>query len=694
MGVSATQHDGILREETSALAASMFEAERQLAWVRLFVSLTGALIFPFVAHDHPSTPWLAYALIGSGFVQAIVWLVYEPYRRFPILRSSRMNTALDSTLTLVWVYSTGGIESPWFVAIYGSVINVSLRQRPRATVAAAVFGACGYVLMGAVLGQLAGHVADVAVRIFFMFFVGASAAVIARERLGRLTSRNRLLELTQEVGQIGTWEWSVAFGTLTWSDALFKIFGVPPTFEPTLERYMAGIHPDDRERVQAIIQQALVDHKPFRFSHRIVVPDGTQRSLQCSGRVIVARDGQVRELVGSTQDVTERRQMEDQLLLSGKLAALGTLASGVAHEINNPLAYVATNLELLDRQLGDIEQAATLDQTKPLRDAVAAARHGSARMRDIVRGLKTFSRTTPDGRTPVDLAQVADLAIDVASHEISQRARVVRDYAPTPRVPANESRLSQVFMNLLLNAAQAIQPGDATANEIRVRIYQGVTGRACVEVSDTGSGIEPEHVGKIFDPFYTTNPTGEGTGLGLSICHGIIRDLGGDIKVTSTGRHGTTFAISLPVVDASDAEDRTAAEPPRSRSTRKRICVVDDEARYAESLRLLLGYDHEVALAPSAEHALAMLSGGARFDVILCDLMMPGKTGMDLHAELMTAKSSLGDRMIFLTGGATTERAREFLARPDIRHLEKPVELPTLEALIEEVTTLTHSAER
>ncbi len=433
---------------------------------------------------------------------------------------------------------------------------------------------------------------------------------------------------------------------------------------------------------EAQFRRAKVQSIVFETEHRR--KDGTYFPVEVSSRPTKIGDDLV--LLSVIRDIAERRALQAKLLEADRLSTFGMMAAGLAHEINNPLAYVASNLELLDRQLVDLEGKLDGGSTKPLQEAVAAARHGAARMRDIVRGLKTFSRIDQDGKTAVDLARVADLAIEVASHQIGQRARLVRDYAKAPRVPGNESRLSQVFMNLLVNAAQAIAPGAAADNEIRVRIFTDQAGRARVEVSDTGSGIEPEHLGRIFDPFYTTNPTGEGTGLGLSICHGIVKELGGDIEVTSTSRKGTTFALSLPAVDASEAELRPASEPKqRAVTTRKRICVVDDEARYAESLRMLLGYDHDVALAPSAERALELLSGGQAFDVIVCDLMMPGKTGMDLHDEL-TGPSR--ERMIFLTGGATTERAREFLARPDIRYLEKPVELPILEAMIEEVTTL------
>ncbi|MDB4945167.1 MAG: Histidine kinase [Labilithrix sp.] len=676
--------------EARALArGSSNVAERQLAALHLAVSAAGTAIFPFAPHGPTMHPTIAYALLAMGWIFGLSGLVWRPYSRTGMVKWPWLTTLGDAGLSVLWVYATGGVESAWFVALFGSIITVSLRQRPRESIAAACFAAAGYVLMAVLTGQIHDHVLPTVVRVVFLVFVGAGTALIARERLRSLASRMRLLDLTQEVGQLGTWEWTLADGSVAWSEQLYQIFGVPSSFTPSFEAFVALIHPDDRPFVTGTIEDALKNAESFRFNHRLLLADGTIRWVHCRGRTVVGEDGRPVEMVGSTQDVTERRQMEDQLLLSGKLASLGTLASGIAHEINNPLAYVASNLDLLQRELGKGLASVDRSTLETMQEAVEAARHGSARMRDIVRGLKTFSRAESDERGPTDLARVAELSITVAAHEIGQRARLVRDYEETPPAFAHESRLSQVVMNLLVNAAHAIRPDPDAANEIRVRTHVGEPGRVCISVSDTGTGISPEHLPRIFDPFFTTNPTGGGTGLGLSICHGIVRDLGGEIAVTSTGPRGTTFTVSLPiapVVATPPAAPVTREAPsPPSVPSRKRICVIDDEARYAESLRMLLAYDHEVALASSAERALEIFAESTAFDVIFCDLMMPGKTGMDLHAELAKAAPCLTARMIFLTGGATTDRAREFLARPGIRHLEKPVELEALEAMIAEV---------
>src|SRR5690606_7267810 len=295
--------------------------------------------------------------------------------------------------------------------------------------------------------------------------------------------------------------------------------------------------------VERSIHTALNEGKPFRTDHRIVTPDGSVRWMHCRGQVASRKGETVRELVGFAQDVTEMRELHDQVLLSAKLASIGTLASGVAHEINNPLAYAANNLAVLERELKELGPKLPPEVVSKLSGVVASARHGTARVSNIVVGLRTFARRDDLQRSNVDLARVADLAIEIASHEISRRARLVREYGQAPQVVANESRLSQVLVNLLVNAAHAIERGAAADNEIRVRIYRE-EGRACVEVSDTGSGVRPEHVEHIFDPFFTTKKTG--MGLGLALCDELLRDFGGRLELARTGPSGSTFRLSMP----------------------------------------------------------------------------------------------------------------------------------------------------
>jgi signal transduction histidine kinase len=241
---------------------------------------------------------------------------------------------------------------------------------------------------------------------------------------------------------------------------------------------------------------------------------------------------------------SERRKLQDHLLLSERMASIGLLAAGVAHEINNPLACVMANLDLAARHLKGLSGQGPSHSkiAQELRDASEA----SDRIRQIVRDMKVFSRGQEDTRAPVDLHRVLDLALRMASHEIRYRAEVVRDYGPVPLVDANESRLGQVFLNLLVNAAQSIREGSPDSNHIRVATHTDAAGRAVLEVSDTGDGIPKDILGKLFTPFLTTKPAGVGTGLGLSICHRIITAHGGDISAASQQGKGSVFRVSLP----------------------------------------------------------------------------------------------------------------------------------------------------
>ncbi|HWZ93272.1 MAG TPA: ATP-binding protein, partial [Polyangiaceae bacterium] len=304
------------------------------------------------------------------------------------------------------------------------------------------------------------------------------------------------------------------------------------------------------------------------------------------------------------------------------------------------------------------------------------------RMRFIVRDLKMFSRSpTEEARTSVSVQAVMESSLRMAWNELRHRARLVKQYEPVPNVEVNEARLGQLFLNLLVNASQSLDEGRAEQNEIRVRTRLDGA-RVIVEVSDTGAGIPPEIIGRIFDAFFTTKEVGVGTGLGLAICQRIVTDMSGELTVESEVGKGTTFRVTLPVAREPMAARAVAVEPAQVAGRRGRILVVDDERPVAETIRRVLCKEHDVAILVAAKEALALCAQGQRFDLILCDLMMPDMTGMDLHRELSLVAPEQAKRMIFLTGGAFTANARQFLADTANEHIEKPYAPANLRTLV------------
>jgi signal transduction histidine kinase len=247
----------------------------------------------------------------------------------------------------------------------------------------------------------------------------------------------------------------------------------------------------------------------------------------------------------------ERTRMRERLLLSERLVSVGTLAAGVAHEINNPLAIAMANLECV---LGGLAPGS--DPLGPRMRAYAESLRdideALKRIRDIVRDVKLFSRPQESETTAVDVRSVIDASVRMALKEIRQRVRVVKEFGAVPLVTANESRLGQVVLNLIVNAAHAVPEGRADDNPLRLITRTLGDGRAIIEVADTGCGIPKEHLERIFDPFFTTKPAGVGTGLGLAICHTIVAELGGEIEVDSEVGRGTTFRVILPPAGAVD----------------------------------------------------------------------------------------------------------------------------------------------
>jgi PAS domain S-box-containing protein len=431
------------------------------------------------------------------------------------------------------------------------------------------------------------------------------------------------------------------------------------------------VHPDARDQLR-VRMQTLGEQASAPFDGlKLVRVDGSTLVVEGEA-MLLDYDGQPCHVV-MCHDVTERDTVFARIAMADRMLSIGTLAAGVAHEINNPLAYIATNLELLANELPNLR----LTNSARLTDAslhrlVSDAREGVGRVNTIVRDLRSLSRPEEQKHGPVDVAQVLASSLKMANNEIRHRARVVQDYeADLPPIEGDPSKLGQVFINLLLNGAQAIVDGDVDQNQIRVRASTTPDRKHVkIEISDTGVGIPASIINRIFDPFFTTKEPGSGTGLGLAISHQIIRSMGGDITVESKAGEGSTFSLTLPIASGEAYEEaRERKSVPRFT---RRVLIVDDEAAVGRSLQMLLAPETDVTAVLSAEDALAQLERGDAFDAILCDLMMPHNSGMQFYDQISATRPEYLSRLIFMTGGAFTPQARAFLTKLDRPHLEKP----------------------
>ncbi len=439
-------------------------------------------------------------------------------------------------------------------------------------------------------------------------------------------------------------------------------------------------------------------------------PDGETRDAEVHAARLLLEGRDV--VVGVFRDVTERKRLQAAMAQSDRLATMGMLAAGVAHEINNPLSYLLYNLETSVEDLGKILGQARLSDGMETAGARAKARGlslwagkdgcprdlledvysrvreaatAAQRIKDIARGLGTFSRVERPEQFEVDLVEAVEHAVSMAHNEIKYRARLVKRLEPVPPVLASEGRLAQVALNLVVNAAQSMDEGDVEHNEIRIRTWVD-DDQVCLEVADTGHGIPEKDLERIFDPFFSTKPAGVGSGLGLTICKTIVSEYGGDISVSSAAGAGTTFVVRLPHIGTSTgarAAPRHQPEP-LELAARGRVLVVDDEPAIRRILQRLLERDHQVVLVASGDAARSVLDADQAFDVILCDIMMSEGSGMDLHAWLEDVHPVLSRRVIFMSGGAFTPRARDYMAKVDTPHIDKPFDMPRLRRLVAE----------
>jgi DNA-binding NtrC family response regulator/nitrogen-specific signal transduction histidine kinase len=388
-------------------------------------------------------------------------------------------------------------------------------------------------------------------------------------------------------------------------------------------------------------------------------------------------------------------KLEARLAHADRLIAIGQLAAGVAHELNNPAAFVLANLKSLDvneqkigdactkmlalvEERGDKELAAALESldiarvVRDSREMIGDNLLGMERIVKIVRDLRGFSRIDQEDVSHLQLNSVITSACNLVDNDLCHRARLVKDLAPLPLIAGDAGRLGQVVVNLLVNASQAIEAGSPDENEVRVTTrHQGKKIR--LTVTDTGRGISPEAQRRIFEPFFTTKGVGYGVGLGLSITHEIVAKHQGTITVASVVGKGTTFTVEIPEETGLIARESVVPAAPTQVATgRARVLIVDDEPLLGKALVRMLDA-HEVVVAKGGQEALALLTKDPSFDVVLCDLMMPGLDGPALYDAIARTQPALAKRFVFTSGGAFTPRAQEFLARLPLICLDKPV---------------------
>jgi PAS domain S-box-containing protein len=466
-----------------------------------------------------------------------------------------------------------------------------------------------------------------------------------------LEQHRTFLEQAQEVAHIGSWVAELdGSGRVGWSRETHRIFGIQPKeFAGTRDAFYEFVHPEDRAVVAAAAQRARERSGRSEVDHRIIRRDGMVRWVHLETDVVRDADGRPLRMLGTVQDVTERRQLEDQLRQAQKMEAIGRLAGGIAHDINNALTAIAGYAELAFGEIPVGTQArADVDEIRR-----AAERAGA-----VTKQLLAFSRKQLIEPRLFNLndtvAAIGRMLSRLVGSDIVVRTELSNDLRP---IIGDPGQIEQAIVNLAVNARDAMPDGgeltlstafkhlDEAAARMRVPMPPG--DYVCLSVRDTGHGMSPDTLARIFEPFFTTKPAGKGTGLGLSMVYGTLKQIGGFVFVESELGHGTTFTLYFPpAAEAELSATSTESAPAGSRAT---ILVAEDEAAVRNLVASALRDEYEVLTAASAEDALDIAGRRSTpIDLLLTDAIMPGQSGVELAAALVERWPSV--RVLFMSG--------------------------------------------
>jgi len=456
-----------------------------------------------------------------------------------------------------------------------------------------------------------------------------------------LKRQQLLLEKAQELGQLGSWEFDLEENLFNWTDENCQIFGVPSGTIPKHDIFVEKLHPDDREYVGREWEAAL-EGKPYDIEHRIVV-DGKTKWVREKANVDFDEDGKAVKGTGFTQDITERKQLEDDLRQSQKMESVGTLAGGVAHEFNNILGGILGYTEIAKEDAPeDSSVRESLDEIFKL----------SIRARDVVKQILSFSRKGEKEHKPLQPHLVIEESLKVLRATIPTSIEIRHSIDKNSgTIMANSTQIHQVGMNLCMNATHAMEdkggvlevglvPVVIDAEDVKKSPDLKTGEYVKLTVTDTGSGINPKNISKIYDPFFSTKDVGKGTGMGLSVVHGIVKDHGGAITVNSREGQGTTFSVFLPRIEATIEEKKNDDAIPKGTEN---ILVVDDEEHLVLLMKKMLerlGYK-VTALTSSLEMLELFKKDPQRYDLIITDLTMPHLTGDRLALEVTTIRPDM-----------------------------------------------------